>query len=141
LWGRAGGFIAGIINSAVEFFTGKDIGDHLYSAFFQPAKNATAVAARSASAENATTRQTLSSTVSTPDGLAVDSTAQPVTIQQVPAGQESLRGLTIASEITPQGPRTSSIPWPAASALHIFQRHERSSGREDAKLPIVRYVA
>ncbi len=32
LWGRIGGFVAGIINSAVEWFTGKDIGDHVYAA-------------------------------------------------------------------------------------------------------------
>jgi len=32
LWGRIGGFVAGIINSAVEWFTGKDIGDHIYTA-------------------------------------------------------------------------------------------------------------
>ena len=34
LWGRIGGFVSGIINSAVEWFTGKDIGDHIYSAIF-----------------------------------------------------------------------------------------------------------
>jgi hypothetical protein len=32
LWGRIGGFVSGIINSAVEWFTGKDVGDHIYSA-------------------------------------------------------------------------------------------------------------
>lgn len=34
LWGRVGGFVAGIINSVVEWFTGKDIGDHIYSAIW-----------------------------------------------------------------------------------------------------------
>jgi hypothetical protein len=34
LWGRIGGFVAGIVNSVVEWFTGKDIGDHIYSAIW-----------------------------------------------------------------------------------------------------------
>jgi hypothetical protein len=34
LWGRVGGFVAGIINSVVEWFTGKDIGDHIYAAIW-----------------------------------------------------------------------------------------------------------
>jgi hypothetical protein len=34
LWGRVGGFVAGVINSIVEWFTGKDIGDHIYSAIW-----------------------------------------------------------------------------------------------------------
>jgi hypothetical protein len=34
LWGRISGFVAGIVNSVVEWFTGKDIGDHIYAYFF-----------------------------------------------------------------------------------------------------------
>lgn len=34
LWGRVGGFVAGIVNSVVEWITGKDIGDHIYSAIW-----------------------------------------------------------------------------------------------------------
>ena len=32
LWGRIGGLVAGLVNAAVEWFTGKDIGDHIYVA-------------------------------------------------------------------------------------------------------------
>lgn len=32
LWGRIGGFVAGLVNAAVEWFTGKDIGDHIFAA-------------------------------------------------------------------------------------------------------------
>ena len=32
LWGRIGGLVAGLVNAAVEWFTGKDIGDHIYAA-------------------------------------------------------------------------------------------------------------
>jgi hypothetical protein len=34
LWGRLGGFISGIVNVVVDWFTGKDIGDHIYAALF-----------------------------------------------------------------------------------------------------------
>jgi hypothetical protein len=39
LWGRIGGFVAGIANGVVNWFTGKDIGDHIYSAFFGKSGN------------------------------------------------------------------------------------------------------
>ena len=32
LWGRIGGFVSGIINAVVSWFTGKDVGDHIYAA-------------------------------------------------------------------------------------------------------------
>lgn len=34
LWGRLGGFVSGLVNTVVDWFTGKDIGDHIYSALF-----------------------------------------------------------------------------------------------------------
>ncbi|MDZ4342521.1 MAG: hypothetical protein U1E51_08835 [Candidatus Binatia bacterium] len=34
LWGRIGGFVSGVVNSVVSWFTGKDIGDHIYGALF-----------------------------------------------------------------------------------------------------------
>jgi hypothetical protein len=34
LWGRIGGFVSGIVNALVSWFTGKDIGDHIYAALF-----------------------------------------------------------------------------------------------------------
>jgi hypothetical protein len=42
LWGRVGGFVAGVINSVVEWFTGKDIGDHIYSAIWGNGSDAVA---------------------------------------------------------------------------------------------------
>jgi hypothetical protein len=47
LWGRLGGFVSGVVNAVVDWFTGKDIGDFIYSALFGDSKksaNATAVA-------------------------------------------------------------------------------------------------
>jgi hypothetical protein len=34
LWGRIGGFVSGLVNAFVDWFTGKDIGDHIYSSLF-----------------------------------------------------------------------------------------------------------
>jgi hypothetical protein len=34
LWGRIGGFVSGAVNGVVDWLTGKDIGDHIYSALF-----------------------------------------------------------------------------------------------------------
>jgi hypothetical protein len=36
LWGRIGGFVSGVVNGVVHWFTGKDIGDHIYAALFGP---------------------------------------------------------------------------------------------------------
>ena len=45
IWGRIGGFVSGVVNAVVDWFTGKDIGDHLFSALFgKPAGDETAVA-------------------------------------------------------------------------------------------------
>ena len=37
LWGRIGGFVTGLANAVVEWWSGKDIGDHIYAAMFGPA--------------------------------------------------------------------------------------------------------
>lgn len=47
LWGRLGGFVSGLVNALVDWFTGEDIGDHIYSALFgdtNKSANETAVA-------------------------------------------------------------------------------------------------
>jgi hypothetical protein len=38
LWGRIGGFVSGLANALVEWWSGKDIGDHIYTAVFNPSK-------------------------------------------------------------------------------------------------------
>ena len=47
LWGRIGGLVSGVVNVVVDWFTGKDVGDHIYTALFGntgPSSNATIVA-------------------------------------------------------------------------------------------------
>jgi len=34
LWGRIGGLVTGLVNALVEWWSGKDIGDHIYAALF-----------------------------------------------------------------------------------------------------------
>jgi hypothetical protein len=34
LWGRIGGFVGGVVNAVMDWFTGKDVGDHVYAALF-----------------------------------------------------------------------------------------------------------
>jgi hypothetical protein len=56
LWGRLGGLAAGVINAALEWFTGKDIGDHVYAFFFGDPKATsadTALAGRAGSPDRA----------------------------------------------------------------------------------------
>src|SRR4029079_18865002 len=36
LWGRIGGLVSGLINAGSEWLTGKDVGDHVYTALFGP---------------------------------------------------------------------------------------------------------
>jgi hypothetical protein len=57
VWGRIGGFVAGVLNAVVEWWSGKDIGDHVYAAIFGPANkepSATAVALKKVSPTGAT---------------------------------------------------------------------------------------
>ena len=51
LWGRIGGFVTGAVNAVVEWWSGKDIGDHIYAAVFGDPKKVdggTAVAQKNA---------------------------------------------------------------------------------------------
>lgn len=54
LWGRLSGLVTGVVNSLVEWFTGKDIGDHIYARIWGEPANANAVAraAKSVSEKN-----------------------------------------------------------------------------------------
>jgi hypothetical protein len=45
LWGRIGGLVTGVANALVEWWSGKDIGDHIYAAIFTPGNKDTNAAA------------------------------------------------------------------------------------------------
>jgi hypothetical protein len=45
LWGRLGGLVTGLANALIEWWSGKDIGDHIYAALFESSiKDPTAAA-------------------------------------------------------------------------------------------------
>jgi hypothetical protein len=44
LWGKIGGFVSGVVNAVVDWFTGKDIGDHIFSALFGPTESGNGMA-------------------------------------------------------------------------------------------------
>ena len=59
LWGRIGGFISGVVNVVVDWFTGKDVGDHIYAALFgnSDASNGQTIVAKPATLEKLPTDQ------------------------------------------------------------------------------------
>jgi hypothetical protein len=41
LWGKLGGLVVGVVNAVVEWFTGKDIGEHIYAAVYRNIQEST----------------------------------------------------------------------------------------------------
>ena len=120
LWGRVGGLVTGIANAVVQWFTGKDIGDHIYTALFKPAPNVKESTVVQSHPNEAPKVDSISSTGITPAGQSRNSTAP----QPTESRSENL------------------LPWPAASALHIFQKHHQLFDPDDnSDGPILRYVA
>lgn len=148
LWGRVGGFVAGVVNSVVEWFTGKDVGDHLYAAFFGPPKTPPAALAASIPAVPAATPNATAA-VAASDGetlLIANPPAQLVPVQEQAIVESTLRSSEESQNAVPETseskevPAIEVVPWSAASALHIFQSHDRSlKDNEDA--PVLRYIA
>jgi hypothetical protein len=74
LWGRLGGFVSALVNTAVDWFTGKDIGDHIYAMLFgDPADKPEATSVANSTAVPA----------NRPTGLAVEKAAS-VPLQSSP---------------------------------------------------------
>ena len=108
LWGRIGGFVSGLINSAVEWFTGKDIGDHIYAKIFgEPtAANGAALAAKPVGEKHAVLE------VAAP-ALTAATAHEPVVVPDEPAPHESIeihRHTDAASAAIPQRERQQVVP-------------------------------
>lgn len=145
LWGRVGGLIAGAVNSIVEWFTGKDVGDHLYAALFGPPKGAPAALAAKA--------PTGQEKVAAPVTAIVEDTLMIANFpaELVPVAERAITESTLqSSEESPSAvpeateskevPVIDETPWSAASALHIFQTHDRALKR-DEDVPVLHYIA
>ncbi len=121
LWGRIGGLVTGVANAVVEWWSGKDIGDHIYAALFGAPNeelNAPAVAQNK-------------SPVSAPVNSA--------TIPLEPKGANT--GILTVDENSPAakraGPhelRSEALPWPRA-ARRSYER-SRTWAEPDESLGI-----
>jgi hypothetical protein len=122
LWGRLGGFVAGVVNAFVEWWSGKDIGDHIYTAIFGPSEkvpSATAVA-----------QKKLPPSQAAPSGLGVreataprsEDTAITTTVKTPPAALPE-------SEVTiPDALRSKISPILAPAARTAFSSYETILG-------------
>jgi hypothetical protein len=138
IWGRLGGFVSGVINSVVEWFTGKDLGDHIYAALFgqpgeQPADNAVAQAADVKPLLPDNSPVEIVPAVDSPASAKVEAeavpTAVPLTSTDAPIDQGRLH-----SAITPTGLISSHY-------LRSLHRYDDDRNTDNAKQPKVRLSA
>jgi hypothetical protein len=103
LWGRIGGLVTGIANAVVEWWSGKDIGDHIYAAMFSPASkdaNSAAVAQKNAIPSGAVARAVADREPPKPragDGAVVTSGEPPTAAGE----RDALDANALRSEILP----------------------------------------
>jgi len=95
LWGRIGGFVSGVINAVVEWCTGKDIGDHIFYAFFfdKPETTTMTSATGTQSGANAKSAGTLQKPKNEPDRTKLshrEDISRPVTSSDMYERQSSL---------------------------------------------------
>lgn len=145
VWGRVGGLIAGAVNSVVEWFTGKDVGDHLYAALFGPPKGApAALAAKPPTGHEKAVAPVIASAEDTL--IIANSPAELVPVAERAMVESTLQRTEESPSAVPEAteskevPAIEETPWSAASALHIFQTHDRTLKR-DEDAPVLRYIA
>ena len=120
LWGRIGGFVSGVVNAVVEWWSGKDIGDHIYAAIFGPANKDSgdsAVANQKAAPATAVSAEVVARETSAP--RSADSPAE-TTVELPPAAAPENEALGPAAR------RTSMVPFslpPAHTALISYAKN------------------
>ena len=128
IWGRIGGFVSGILNAAVEFFTGKDVGDHIFSALFgTPSESGNAIAvAASVKPEKETT-----ALESATDRLDLETSTQTASWQTPFAFEDPFAELTghltvpsIAHAVQSTQPEATSIAPARLSARDSYGRND-----------------
>lgn len=104
LWGRIGGLVSGVINSVVEWFTGKDIGDHIYAALrHAPDKWVKqSAAAKSASENGAESNVLATSVMAVATHEAADVADDAMLLDLAAAHQEIDSAITAASHTEPE---------------------------------------
>jgi hypothetical protein len=132
LWGRIGGFIAGAVNAAVEWWSGKDIGDHIYAAVFgnpKKVEGGTAVAQK-----NAPTSVTAPSSLATRKAVAPRSSesASAASVETPPAAAPENDAVGPAALLSEPSPILAP---PARAALTSYKKN-RDRGEPDESLRI-----
>jgi hypothetical protein len=136
LWGRIGGFVAGVVNAFVEWFTGKDIGDHVYAFFFGDSSSAspTGALASNGSGEKSQTTDSASDT----KNPRVYPTSLPRAPRENGLRPETSRDRIDDSSSAPED--FKDLTWP--NLLHSSRyRRSKGTGREAERQTRVRRTA
>jgi hypothetical protein len=133
LWGRIGGLAGGLVNAVLDWFTGKDVGDHVYAAFFGTpgqAASGTSVAraTRAPSGSPLTGRgsQSVATQTSAETGADAETRAER---QQLPAGSE---------RSAPLSPRTAASSAPFLLNTYLPEKRWDTEDGDDRR---VRFTA
>jgi len=129
LWGRIAGFVAGAVNAVVEWWSGKDIGDHIYAAVFGDPKNAdggTAVAQKTVP-----TSRTAPNSVATRKAAALQSAES----ASVASGESPPAAAPENDAVGPAALLSEPSPIPARTALTSYEKN-RDRGEPDESLGI-----
>ena len=128
LWGRLGGFVSGLVNAFVDWFTGKDIGDHIYSALFGDPKE---------SANETVVAQAPEPALTTPVALpaAQETAAAPVEPSPDRSFESDLSNQPVqSSNLKPSQPLSSVAPnlLPDVIGQAVLSSYLRGRRREDS---------
>jgi hypothetical protein len=128
-WGRIGGLVAGVVNAVVEWWSGKDIGDHVYAAVFGDPKkgdSATAVAQGDASPVDRAPNSVASGTASVP----TTGEASSVTAVESPAAAAQQSDAVVS--VAPRSELPRILASSARIALSSYERNLRHSESEES---------
>ena len=129
LWGKIGGFVAGAVNAVVEWWSGKDIGDHIYAAVFGDPKKVdggTAVAQK-----NAPTSGTAPSSVATRKAAAPQSaeSGSAASVESPPAAAPENDAVGPAALLSEPSPILAP---PDRAALTAYEKYRDRSERDES---------
>ena len=108
LWGRLSGLVTGVVNSVVEWFTGRDIGDHIYAMIWGEPANANAVARAAKSVSEKTpvaavaVKELTTATVPEPVAVPDEPARDLIEAFQAPAATTSSIPQTVLPEYRPR---------------------------------------
>ncbi len=123
LWGRIGGLVSGVANALVEWWSGKDIGDHIYAALFSPANKEPKAGAV---AQNKPTRAAAVAGAAATGAAPKPQSAESAIITS------SESALSARAAVYPNGLRSEILPL-ARAAQNSYEKH-RTLGESNESL-------